>query len=228
MYKRIKKEAKIIGLAMAMGLGLAVLVGAYTFLYSEAAQREIADNVLRFHVLAHSNDPVEQELKDAVRAAVLAEFEPMLTGSASLAETRDFIAENKNGFAQSAQAVLSQAGAAHGVTAEISHRFFPTVVYGDIVFPPGKYETLTLIIGDGAGRNWWCLMFPPLCYVEMTSTAQTRTMLEEHVPPAGLALLTHQLEPNNPTVQVRFRVVEWWQNRRQSTPPPRDLHHAQH
>jgi stage II sporulation protein R len=225
MYARIKKEAKVLVISLAVGLGVAVLAGAYTFVYSDTTQREIAENVLRFHVLAHSDDPAEQELKDVVRDAVLAALEPKVSGSASLASTRNYLSQQLDELVASGQSVVEEAGFEHGVAAEITQRFFPTVQYGNIIFPPGQYETLLITIGDGGGGNWWCLMFPPLCYVEMASNAQTRDLLEENVPPAGFALLTHR-EQENTSVNVRFRVVEWWQNRRQPPTPDPALQRA--
>ena len=212
------KEAKIMLASAAMGMVVMLLVGAYTFVYSNTTQREIADNVLRFHVMAHSDDADEQRLKNLVRDRVLMEFETVLTGGASLAVAREIISENLEDITRVARAAVAEAGYEHEVTAELTHAFFPTTFYGDLVFPPGRYETVQIVIGDGVGRNWWCLMFPPLCYVEMTSTTQTRDILYETVPGSGFQLLTYREQPNT-SVAVRFRVVEWWQNRRSTTPP---------
>jgi len=212
------KEAKILLASAVIGLVVMLAVGAYTFVYSHGAQRGIADNVLRFHVMAHNDSGDEQRLKDIVRDRVLMEFEPVLTGGASLAVTREIIRESLDDMVDIAQNAVIEAGYDHVVTADLTRAFFPTTMYGDLVFPPGHYETVQIVIGDGAGRNWWCLMFPPLCYVEMTGTTQTRDMLYETVPGSGFQLLTRQEQPGS-SVTVRFRVVEWWQNRRSNTPP---------
>ena len=227
MVTWLKKEAKIIATSVLAGLTLAVLVGAYTFVYSDQAQREIAENVLRFHVLAHNNDPAEQALKDEVRDAILVMFEEYLTEAETLglSLTREMLYEALEEITAHASTAVTEAGVNHPVTAEITHAFFPTTTYGNLTFPPGRYETLQITIGDGVGRNWWCLMFPPLCYVEMTSTTQTHNLLEEAIPPAGIRLLTHQ-ESDSTAVQVRFRVVEWWQNRRAPAAPDPGLQRA--
>lgn len=227
MWTRIKNEAKLLGVSFAIGATLALVVGAFTFVYSDVAQREIADNVLRFHVIAHSNDAYEQALKEQVRTAVLDELENNLSAGISLDTARNYVFNRLHDIERTAQAAVHQAGFDHLVSAEITSRFFPTTIYGDITFPPGAYETLTLSIGDGVGRNWWCLMFPPLCYVEMTGTPQTRGLLEENIPAPGFALLTHRQEDAPTTVAVRFRIVEWWQNRRAPATLPPNLQHAQ-
>lgn len=221
----VKREAKYVLLSLALGLGAALLVGAYSFIYSDAAQRGIADNVLRFHVNAHSNDAHDQALKEDVRKVILEKLEATLAASTSLDVTRDYVRTRLPDIEHAAQSVIYQAGFDQQVTAYITSRFFPTTNYGNITFPPGQYETLTISIGDGRGRNWWCLMFPPLCYVEMTASPQTRELLEQNIPEAGFVLLTHRYEYTAPSVQVRFRIVEWWQNRRAPEAQP-DLQRA--
>ncbi|MCL2189100.1 MAG: stage II sporulation protein R [Defluviitaleaceae bacterium] len=222
---KIIKEARLMGVSLALGLAFAVLVGAVSYVYSDVAQREIADNVLRFHVLAHSNEAFEQDLKNAVRDGTLAQLGEMLSQSECLEITRGYIVARLAEIEASGQMLINEKGASHNVTAEITRRFFPTVVYGGVVFPPGQYETLLITIGEGAGLNWWCLMFPPLCYVDITSSDTTRGLLEDNVSAEGFALLTHR-EQNDPTVMVRFRVVEWWQNRRSPADTPLDLQRA--
>jgi len=216
----IAKESKIIGISLVVGLLFAFAVAAYSYVYSHATQRDIADNVIRFHVRANSNSSVDQALKDQVRIEVLAEFEQLLEGSANINETRMALTKNLYDIQSFAEYVVRTAGFDHKVTASISRLFFPTKFYGNMAFPPGEYEAVQIIIGEGAGSNWWCLMFPPLCYVDMTSTDSGREQLANTVSEESFRLITHQEEPSRNLV-VRFRVVEWWQNRGQpSVHPP--------
>jgi stage II sporulation protein R len=160
-----------------------------------------------------------------VRDSVLAEFEQDLVGSTNLLITRGFLAAQLKAIAAHVQEMVYEAGFDYPVAVEITKMFFPSVDYDGFVFPPGVYETLKITLGNGNGRNWWCLMFPPLCYVEMTGTAHTRNLLEQTVPAAGFQLLTYQ-DQANPTVAVRFRMVEWWQTRRQPATPEQHLQRA--
>ena len=212
----ILKEAKIIAAALSIGLALAVCVAAYTYVYSDTTQRNIADNVIRFHVLAHGNEPAEQALKEYVRLQIFSEFKDTPVGH-NIEEVRMLLSNQLPAMESLAQSLVHEAGFDHPVSAAISTAFFPTQAYGDMIFPPGKYEAVQIVIGDGAGNNWWCLMFPPLCYVEMTSTEAGRRQLSETVSADGFRLLTHREESRD--IQVRFRIVEWWQNRRQPTAP---------
>ena len=213
-YKqRIIKEAKILGVAVCAGVLLAVGVAAASFFYARAAQRGIAEGVLRFHVVAHSNAPQDQAIKDIVATRVLAAFAQDLAPLQSVAESRQAIYAQLPSLADYARAVLREHDVYMPVTAQLTRAFFPTVAYGELVFPPGMYYALQVTLGQAAGRNWWCLMFPPLCYLEMTGTDQTQQVLRYTVSAEGFRLISHQEQP--PAVRVRFRVVEWWQSRTQ-------------
>jgi len=218
------RECKIIGVSLVVGLVFAGLVAAYTFVYSHATVQDISGNVIRLHVRANSNCEADQELKDLVRHNVLTEFEELIINSTCIDETRMTLTENLYNIRQFAEDVVRVAGYGYTVTASISRQFFPTTFYGGLTFPPGEYEALQIILGEGSGNNWWCLMFPPLCYVDMTSTEKTQAQLASSVSENSLRLLMHADEPTHSLV-VRFRVVEWWQNRGQpnTTEPVRNF-----
>ena len=213
----LRQEWKVIAASLSIGLIFAISVAAYTYVYAHTTQRSIANSVIRFHVLANSNRTQDQDLKDEVRIEVLAEFKEFLQKSSSLEVTRDTLTSKLPSIQQHAEYIVRRAGFNYHVTATLTETFFPTTVYGNIAFPPGIYEAVQIIIGEGVGDNWWCLMFPPLCYVDMTATETSRNHLQNNVPEEGFRLLTHQESPT-PTLTVRFRVVEWWQNRRQPSP----------
>jgi len=222
MYKlRIIKETKILVISLIIGLALAVSAAAYTYVYSATTQRDIAENVIRFHVLAHSDSYADQVIKDIVRKEVLVEFEDLLSLTDNIRETRQLLKAELPQIQAHAEGVVRKLGFGYQVEARIDNAFFPTQVYGDLSFPPGIYEALQITIGDGAGRNWWCLMFPPLCFVDMTSTDAGRQQLADTINDESFRLLTHQDQDASPSMEVRFRVVEWWQNRRITDQPSR-------
>jgi len=215
---RAIREAKILAISLAIGLTLAISAAAYTYVYSATTQRDIAENVIRFHVLAHSNDYVDQVIKDIVRTEVLAEFEYLLLSTDNIKESRQLLKAEMPSIQAHAESVVRKLGFDYKIEARLDKAFFPTQVYGDLSFPPGVYEALQITIGDGVGRNWWCLMFPPLCFVDMTSTETGRQQLADTVSDESFRLLTHQDQDANPTMEVRFRIVEWWQTRRNTNP----------
>jgi len=210
---KIIKEGKILAVAFVVGVLFATGMAAFSYVYSHAVQRDIAENVIRFHVRANSDSPADQYVKDQVRTEVLAEFEEFLASSTSIEETRAVLTAKLCSIQAHAEQVVRAAGFDCHVAVQMATVFFPTQFYGDIAFPPGEYEAVKIIIGEGVGSNWWCLMFPPLCYVDMTATDNSRELLASNVTEEGFRLLTHQEESRS--VTVRFRVVEWWQNRNQ-------------
>ena len=186
------REIKIIGAALGAGLLFALAVAGYSHAYAHHVQRDIADHVIRFHVRANSDRAEDQALKEAVRAGVLAAFEPALNTDRGLEATRRTLEGELGEMARYAADIVQAAGFDYAVSADISRLFFPTQFYGSLSFPPGEYEAVQIIIGEGAGSNWWCLMFPPLCYVDMTATESGRDQLQNTVSEEGFMLLTHQ------------------------------------
>ncbi|MCL2527812.1 MAG: stage II sporulation protein R [Defluviitaleaceae bacterium] len=213
--KKLCKELKIVTLSIALGLVLAFSVAAYTYVYSATTQQNIADNVIRFHVLANSDSYADQAIKDIVRDEVLTAFEGLLQSTDSVKESRQMIKNELPVIQAYAETVVRELGFDYPVEARLDKAFFPTQTYGDLSFPPGIYEALQITIGSGVGQNWWCLMFPPLCFVDMTSTPAGRQQMEDTVSDEAFRLLTFQDEDASVATEVRFRVVEWWQNRRQ-------------
>jgi len=209
---RITKEGKILAVSFVIGLLFATGVAAYSYVYSQTTQRNIADNVIRFHVRANSNSSADQAIKDYVRQEILSELEGVLAHSNCIYNSRAILTDKLCKIAIFAENVIRAAGFDYPVTADITQVFFPTTTYGNMTFPPGVFEAVQILIGEGAGNNWWCLMFPPLCYVDMTATEEGRELLAETVSEEGFRLLMHQYEENR-SLTVRFRIVEWWQNR---------------
>jgi len=214
MVKRLKYEGKILAVSLGVGILFALGMAAYTYVYSYTTQRDIADNVIRFHVMAHGDSAEEQALKEYVRTELLMEFESTLATGADINYTRARLSEILPDMRAHAEYIIRRAGFDHVVTANMATVFFPTQLYGNIAFPPGNYEAVQIVIGSGTGNNWWCLMVPPLCYVDMTATETGRQQLSGTISEEGLRLLMHLEDPSTEMI-VRFRIVEWWQNRRQ-------------
>ena len=222
---RVIAEGKLLGISLFVGLLLAFGIAAYSYVYSSTVQQNIADNVIRLHVLAHSDDETDQDLKELVRINILTEFETTLSGLSCIEETRATLIEYLPAIHSHTENIVRNAGFDYTITTNMSRMFFPTRFYGNMAFPPGEYETVQIIIGDGEGSNWWCLMFPPLCYVDLTSTEEGRQQLSDTLTEEGFRLIMHQEEECAGLV-VRFRIVEWWKNRNQpteSSPPAQQI-----
>ncbi|MCL2462243.1 MAG: stage II sporulation protein R, partial [Defluviitaleaceae bacterium] len=179
--KIARKEVKFVVAAVVAGVCFTFLFGWYTKAYSEGVQNGIAENVIRFHVLANSDTPDDQALKLKIRDAILDKLGPVLEASTSLDETKSYIQANLDEISAIGEAVAQENGYDYPVTAQLCVDYFPTKSYGDVTFPPGDYEALRVEIGAAQGHNWWCIMFPPLCYVDVTKNSG------DQVPPASKA-----------------------------------------
>lgn len=127
-------------------------------------QQSIAEKVLRFHVLANSDSESDQKLKLKVRDAVGAQMAEVLSDAESLAECEELVTENMDAIEQTAERVIAQEGYTYTVDAFLQEVSFPVKTYGEYTFPAGEYEALELVIGEGEGHNWWCVMYPNMCF----------------------------------------------------------------
>lgn len=133
---------------------------------SEALAGRIAPKLLRFHVLANSNSHEDQALKLKVRTRLLALIYDGLGENASLDETKAYIENHQSELTAEAEAYIREAGYDYPVKMDLATCYFPTKAYGDMVFPCGDYEALRVEIGQAKGHNWWCVLYPPLCFVD--------------------------------------------------------------
>lgn len=133
----------------------------------EPALAPNADQLIRFHVLANSDSDQDQELKRAVRDAILMEVSPRLATAHSLDESRQILMEVRPDMESIARSVVKKWGKDYSVHTEYGHALFPTKSYGSLVLPAGEYEALRIVIGEGQGSNWWCVLFPPLCFIDI-------------------------------------------------------------
>ena len=132
-------------------------------------QKSIAGKILRFHVLANSDSEADQNVKKQVRDAVGAYIEPYLLECENIEETRATVNDHMDEIIAVSKETLKANGFTYGASAELTHTDFPEKTYGDYTFPKGNYEALEITLGDGEGHNWWCVLYPPLCFVDASS-----------------------------------------------------------
>ena len=139
------------------------------FSYVEAVSADIASSVFRLHVIANSDSKEDQNLKYIVRDNVLAYMNDICKDAKSKDEAIRIANEHLDEFKQIATNTIKENGFNYDVTVEIGNFSFPTKTYGDISLPSGYYDALKIKIGNADGKNWWCVMFPPLCFVDVSS-----------------------------------------------------------
>lgn len=129
-------------------------------------QEGIAKEIIRFHVLGNSDTQEDQNLKMAVKEEVIDYVKPLLEGAENIEETRRILSENLQGIQSRAEEVIREQGYAYTADTRLANCYFPMKSYGDCTFPAGDYEALRICIGKAEGKNWWCVLFPNLCFVD--------------------------------------------------------------
>ena len=124
-------------------------------------------DVIRLHVIANSDSTQDQYIKELVRDRIVADLGPVFA-ELDQNQVEQWILDNNDVLDNLATGVLVDAGCYQGVQVSFGVEEYPTRAYGPVVYPAGNYKSLRIILGAGEGRNWWCLMFPPLCFVEET------------------------------------------------------------
>lgn len=142
---------------------------------------EVKDSLIRFHVIANSDSDEDQKLKLKIKDKVIDYLYPFLSNSQSLDESRQIIKDNMEKVHAIAEQVIKENDYDYGVKVELSRENFPDKSYGNITLPQGNYEAFRIIIGSGQGRNWWCVMFPPLCFVDESKAQVEYDKTEERI-----------------------------------------------
>lgn len=195
----INEKRKTVNRVLFVVCTLLLLTGCYLFAANAVRARQveaISDKVLRFHVIAKSDSENDQRRKLLVRDAVGAWMELKLQHAKDRADCEQIIDENMDQIRAVAEQTLEQDGEVEQVRVQLANVEFPDKVYGDYTFPAGTYRALQIIIGDGEGHNWWCVLYPNLCFssegydvtgekakqelTQVLSATEYQTLLREH------------------------------------------------
>lgn len=159
---------------MSILLTLAIIITMFSAYKSNSIKaagvsiEDISNKLIRFHVIANSDSESDQALKLQIRDKVLQYISPKLNNSKSIEESRQILDIENENILNIAKEVINENGYSYDVESTLSKEYFPVKTYGNITLPQGKYEAYRIIIGSGEGQNWWCVMFPPLCFVDVT------------------------------------------------------------
>lgn len=178
---REKKIALIMALLIA-GTCTAVIFQKRSFAVEakmQKTQQELAKEVLRFHILANSDSDDDQNLKMQVKEEVLRFMKSELPESHSVEETKQWAAGHLEEIEALAEELIQEKGYDYPVHAEVTLCDFPDKTYGDVTFPAGEYEALRIEIGEAKGHNWWCVLYPNLCFVDATNAVVPEEGKEE-------------------------------------------------
>ena len=195
-------DRKLKNWELALMFGVLVAVVAAGWLGRE--QQELADSVVRFHVIANSDSEEDQALKLAVRDRVLAQAEGLYPEGATLEEARLALEGHLNVLAAAGREVVEERGYDYPVSAQLTDCWFPTKEYEGFALPAGNYTALRVVIGEGEGQNWWCVAFPPLCLGAASETVD-QALEAGHFTPEQGALVTG----DGGGYVLKFKAMEW-------------------
>ena len=190
-------------LALLLGVSIAALAGVWL----DRSQAALSDQVIRLHVLANSDSEADQALKLKVRDRVLGAASDYFVPGATLEETREVLTEHLADIAAAGADQVAEEGYQYPVTVSLEDNYwFPTKQYTDFALPAGEYTALRVVIGEGAGQNWWCVVFPPLCLGSVSETT-AQTALSDGFTQDQVSLITGEDEG----YVVKFKAIELWE-----------------
>ena len=179
--------------------------------YTHAVTTDIADSVFRLHVIANSDSAEDQNLKYIVRDKVIEYMSSISQNASSKEDVIEIAKANLDKIQAIASQTIRENGYTYSVNVEVGNFSFPSKRYGDITLPPGYYDALRIKIGEAEGQNWWCVMFPPLCFVDVTSGVvpdESKEIMKENLSKEEFDLISK----NSNEVKVKFKIVEVLQN----------------
>lgn len=165
--------------------------------------REVRDGVLRLHILASSDNESDQNVKLLVRDALLESGSQVFEGSISADEAVEKITPEISFLEETANSVLRENGFDYKARVEITREYFATRQYEDVTLPAGEYTALKVVLGEGEGHNWWCVMFPPLCLPAASDMTEEYCVFDDD----GRRVIEGKSQ-----YAVRFKIVEWWED----------------
>ncbi|MBQ7133681.1 MAG: stage II sporulation protein R [Ruminococcus sp.] len=177
-----------------------ILMVTLTLVPFESTCKELNEDVFRLHILANSDSSFDQKLKLSVRDEVINNISPLYNDIENKEEAKVITENNLSLIEDIAKEVLSQNGVNYEVEARVTNKFFDTRYYDDFTMPAGMYDTLEISIGEGKGKNWWCVMYPSLCV-----GASSKTSMSEDLTDDELEVITAD------DIEFKFKVVEYFE-----------------
>lgn len=208
-----KKHVRICVVSLAAVVSVTCLtifcVIVFTNLSRARLAERVAEEVLRFHVIANSDSEEDQNLKLQVRDALISYMAGYSDSFTDADEAARFAAAHVSEMNELAASVIAALGYDYQVTTSVTRCAFPDKTYGDLTFPAGTYEALRVEIGAARGQNWWCVLYPPLCFTEEGGTVpgSSKEKLKEVLSEEDYARLEDAAPGGR--VKIRFRLLEW-------------------
>ena len=192
-------------------LALAGIIGSAATIYSESTIRGISENIIRLHIVAQSDSNIDQEIKLEVRDSIMEYLSGKVDITNTVPETIDIIKNELPNIENIAKEVLNGSGHNMNAKAEYGNFAFPTKQYENIELPAGNYNALRVTLGEGEGNNWWCVIFPPLCFADSSDgkiNKEADEKLKENLSEDQYNIITSTDDEGTIPVTFRFKIVE--------------------
>lgn len=203
--KFYRKDDNYIMKKLPLAICLGFLIAISLVCTVSKTEEALSGGVIRLHVRANSNSPEDQELKLKVRDRILSEAERLADKGADIESARALTNENLDFIEDIAEEEIKRNGFSYDVSVRFGKSEFPTKAYGDMTLPAGTYEALTVEIGSGKGENWWCVMFPPLCFADEAYAGVSPA--SEEILIGSLGNDTYSMVKGD-KIQIKFKVYE--------------------
>ncbi len=180
--------------------------------YVDAVSKDLSNSVFRLHVIANSDSTEDQNLKYKVRDKVLEYMNEISKNCSSKEDVILLATEHLSEFEEIAKQVIVDNGYDYDVTVKIGNFDFPTKSYGDISFPAANYDALRIEIGSAQGQNWWCVMFPPLCFVDVTSGVvpdESKEIMKENLNDEEYSIIS---DNESSDIKFKFSLIEFFKS----------------
>lgn len=182
-YKTLnERKDKILLSVAAVAISLYI---AFSCTYFTASAQTVKDDVVRLHILANSNSEADQEVKLKVRDALLETNAAILEKGVTTENAQRYFEESKDVLLNTAEKTLKENGFDYSVKIALGTEYYQTREYGDLTFPAGQYTSLKITLGEGRGKNWWCVMFPPLCVPAAEGVQADKEKAVGYLPESG-------------------------------------------
>lgn len=194
-----------------------IYIALLSFNYSKAISSNLSDSVFRLHIIANSNSSADQELKLKVRDKIIEYMNTLTSNSSDKKDVISIVNNHLDSFKEIALNTIKENGYNYDVNIEIGNFNFPTKTYGDISFPAGNYDALKIEIGDAIGQNWWCVLFPPLCFVNSSTGVvpdDSKNTLKENINSESYEIISEGNNSNDNTsdIKIKFKIIEFFNN----------------
>lgn len=193
-----------------------IYIALLSFNYSKAVSSNLSDSVFRLHIIANSDSSADQELKLKVRDNIIKYMNTLTSSSSDKKDVISMVNNHLDSFKEIALNTIKGNGYNYDVNIEIGNFHFPTKSYGDISFPAGNYNALKIEIGDAIGQNWWCVLFPPLCFVNSSTGVvpdDSKNTLKENINSESYEIISEGNKSNNTSdIKIKFKIIEFFNN----------------